>query len=137
MEEKILILKLLEEGKITKEEAFSLLEALNGTSKNCHHKHKKTREERAFEEDLNKFAKSVENFANEVNAKVSNTYKEIEPKVRKSTKSAVDKATELLRNLSTNLEDEYDYDVEDVEDIVEENYEDDNVYTEDNDSQNN
>lgn len=102
MEEKILILRLLEEGKITKEEAFSLLEALNDNL--CNGKHKRKKDDFSFEDDLNKFAKSVEKFAEEVNSKVSTTFKEIEPKVKKNTQNILNKTSELLSNLSKNFD---------------------------------
>lgn len=121
MEEKLLILKLLEDGKITKEEAFSLLEAINGNCKKEKKAEKKAaKEDCAFEEDLNSFAKSVEKFANEVNAKVASTYREYEPKVKKSTKTAVDKASELLNNLSKNLESDRDDEIKAKEEEVKE-----------------
>lgn len=62
MEEKLIILRMLEEGKITSEEALQLLESLNKE-----HKQKKTQPmDDKLNDTINKFSKKAEKFAEKI-----------------------------------------------------------------------
>ena len=68
MDEKFMILKMLEEGKITSDEALKLLDSLEKTTQSDKSSHKEYRNEQnnsnvKFNETINKFSKKAEKFA--------------------------------------------------------------------------
>lgn len=65
MEEKILILKMLEEGKITSEEALKLLDSLEKRHDEIKHEERSTSENK-LNDAINKFSKKAEEFAERV-----------------------------------------------------------------------
>lgn len=65
MEEKILILKMLEEGKISTEEALKLLESLDKRNDEIKHEEKNTSEKK-LNDTINKFSKKAEELAGKV-----------------------------------------------------------------------
>ena len=84
-----MILEMLEDGKITANEATQLLESL---------KHAGVKRERWEEEDdwdfgehVKVFSKNVEAFSREVGAKMDSAFKTMEPKLRAATKVVVEK----------------------------------------------
>lgn len=99
-EERMYILNLLGEGKITAEEASKLLEAIG--------KDKKSRKEYwdddfVAEEKLLKFSQSVESFAKDFGSKIESTFKDMEPKVRKTTKTVMEKTASVIDDISKSL----------------------------------
>ncbi|MCL2699810.1 MAG: hypothetical protein FWE68_05805 [Defluviitaleaceae bacterium] len=97
--ERIKILEMLEEGKISVDDATKLLEALKSGS--------------AFpwdapdyddaEEKLNEFSKNVDQFAKDCSEKFSSVYKEVEPKLKSATKVVLEKTVSLLDDVSRSL----------------------------------
>ena len=99
MNEKMRVLELLEAGKITADEAAKLLEVLGGSRIMS----KETREN--VEERLHQFAADVGKFCKEAGYKVQSLYKEVEPKLKKASQSALEKAAAALDNLAHNISD--------------------------------
>lgn len=128
-EERMYILNLLGEGKITAEEASKLLEAVG--------KDKKSRKEYwdddfVAEEKLIRFSQSVEAFAKDFGSKIESTFKDMEPKVRKTTKTVMEKTASVVDDISKSLyESIKNLDNKDcdccAEEVCEEVHEDENV----------
>ena len=102
-EERLYVLNLISEGKITAEEAATLLAALG----------KKPRKEPAdddvsFEERLKKFQASAAAFAKDVGTKAESTYKDMEPKVKKTTMAAALKTASVIDDVSKSLRESLD-----------------------------
>jgi len=95
--EKMLVLELLGSGKITADEAAKLLEAL-GTSRFVK---RETREN--VEEKLHNFANDVTKFAKDVGCKVQELYKSNEPKIKKASHTALEKAAAALDSLAQSI----------------------------------
>jgi len=98
--EKMRVLDLLESGKITADEAAKLLEALGAGPRFIS---KESREN--VEEKMQQFAKDVNKFAKEVGTKMQEFYREVEPKVKKASQVALEKAACALDNLATSIND--------------------------------
>jgi len=99
MNEKMRVLELLEAGKITADEAAKLLEVLGGSRLMS----KETREN--VEEKLHQFAHDVGKFCKETGCKVKELYKDVEPKLKKASQSALEKAAAALDSLAHNISD--------------------------------
>jgi polyhydroxyalkanoate synthesis regulator phasin len=102
MPEKMRVLDLLENGKINAEEAARLLEALG---KNRFF----DKEQRDHvEEKIRCFASDVNKFAKDVGEKVHVMYKNVEPKIKKASQTALEKAAcaldELAKTIHESLE---------------------------------
>jgi len=97
-EERMFILNLLSEGKISADEAAKLLESVGK-------KPKKEYWDDDFntEEKLKRFSQSVESFAKDFGQKVETTFKDMEPKVRKTTKVIMEKTATAVDNISKSL----------------------------------
>jgi MinD-like ATPase involved in chromosome partitioning or flagellar assembly len=91
--EKMRVLDLLESGKISAPEAAELLSVLNSRSEG----------KSDSEEKLRQFAKDCNQFAREVGCKMQEMYKDVEPKVKKASKSALEKAAAALDNLASSI----------------------------------
>lgn len=98
-EERLYVLNLLGEGKITADEATSLLESLAATEQIGY----VSFEEYDAEDKLEKFSKSVECFAKDFSGKIENTFKDMEPKVRKTTKAIMEKTAVIIDDISNSL----------------------------------
>ena len=109
-QEKMRVLDLLEAGKINAEEAAHLLSVLNTGPRFMS---KETREN--VEEKLHRFARDCNRFAKEVGSKAKELYKDVEPKIKRASKTALAKAAEALDNLAANINDS----LEKAEDVVE------------------
>ncbi|MCL2217032.1 MAG: hypothetical protein FWB91_08445 [Defluviitaleaceae bacterium] len=96
--EKMRVLDLLEAGKISTDEAAKLLEVLGA---NPRFVSKETREN--MEEKLQQFAKDVNKFAKDVGSKMQDFYREVEPKVKKASQTALEKAASALDNLACSI----------------------------------
>jgi len=99
MPEKMRVLDLLEAGKISAEEAARLLESL-GKSR-VFDKEKRDQ----VEEKLQRFAADVNRFAREVGDKVQIMYKNVEPKIKKASHTALEKAAAALDELAHTIHD--------------------------------
>ena len=97
-EERLLILNMVSEGKITVDESMRLFEALNdgesdfGTNYNTE-----------MEDKVNGFTASLDSFAKEVNEKAKTTYKDFEPKLKNATKTVVEKTVSVLNDITKSL----------------------------------
>lgn len=96
--EKMRVLDLLENGKINAEEAANLLEVLGAKS---NFMSKENREQ--AEEKFHQFAKDVKEFAKEAGCKIQDFYKDVEPKVKKVSQHALEKAAAALDNLACSI----------------------------------
>jgi len=92
--EKIRVLDMLDAGKITAEEAARLLDALKGQSFMA----KETRDN--VEDKLRHFGQECSRLAREAGTKLQVLYKEVEPKVKKASQAALEKAACVLEDLA-------------------------------------
>lgn len=92
-EEKMKVLEMLENGKISADEAARLLEALN-VRKISHVE---------FDENMSDFSRKVSEFAKEFSEKVAEAYKAVQPKVKEVTKTVVSKTADVAENISKSL----------------------------------
>ena len=101
-QERLKVLSLLEEGKITAEDAGLLLDKLNQ-----HDSHHFISEETAeqVEEKLHRFAKSAENFAKEFSQKAACAYKDVEPKLKKASQAILEKTASIVDDIANSLHD--------------------------------
>lgn len=97
MNEKMKVLELLESGNITADEAAKLLEVLG----NPRIVSRETRDN--VEERLHQFAADVTKFAKEAGCKMQVFYKDVEPKLKKASQSALEKAASALDTLACNI----------------------------------
>lgn len=97
-EERLKILELLEQGKITSKDAAELLGALKVGAPEEH----RTID---VEEKFSKFCKSLDCFAKDVTDKVSEIYKDVEPKFKEVTKKTIEKTITVVDDLSKTLND--------------------------------
>ena len=97
MNEKMRVLELLEAGKITADEAAKLLETLG----NSRFVSRETRDN--VEEKLHNFANDVNKFAKDVGCKMQEFYKNQEPKIKKVSHNALEKAAAALDSLAKSI----------------------------------
>jgi len=96
--EKMRVLDLLESGKITAADAAMLLDSLG---KSQSFMSKETREN--VEEKLQRFAQDCGKLAKEVGEKVHGFYKDVEPKLKKASQTALEKAACVLEDLACTI----------------------------------
>jgi len=96
--EKMRVLDLLEAGKITAEDAAMLLDSLG---KGPGFMSKETRDN--VEDKLQRFAQECGKLAKEVGEKVHVFYKDVEPKIKKASQTALEKAACALENLACTI----------------------------------
>ena len=92
-EERMQVLKMVDEGKITVDEAAKLLETLKGGSDAG----------RQFEEKFKDFAQDMKEFCKDVTCKINEMTKKAEPKVKEFAKTVVTKTAEVADNISQTL----------------------------------
>jgi len=97
-EERMYILNLLGEGKVSADEAAKLLEAVGKKSKREYFD-----EDFNAEEKLKNFSKSAQAFAKDFGGKVEVAFKDMEPKVRKATKVVMEKTASVVDEISKSL----------------------------------
>lgn len=141
-DERMYILKMIEDGKISADEGVKLFAAIT-KNKQCKGKNQKDNFSKAdFEEKMNKVAKATDSFAKEIKEKVETVAKDAEPKVKEVTRVIVDRtstfANDVMNTLKNTFEnkdskdsDEYEIiDDETDEEIAEEDKEFDIEFTE-------
>ncbi|MCL2187719.1 MAG: hypothetical protein FWC16_01640 [Defluviitaleaceae bacterium] len=102
MSEKMRVLDMLENGKINAQEAAQLLESL-GRGRMF------DREQREqVEEKFQRFANDVTCFAKDVGEKAKEMYKNVEPKIKKASQSALEKAAAALDELACTIHESLD-----------------------------
>jgi polyhydroxyalkanoate synthesis regulator phasin len=93
-EERMKILQMVEDGKITVEEAGKLLESL-GVCDEC--------DEENFADKMKEFCKNTEGFLKSVGSKIGDFAKDMEPRVRNVTKTVVSKTADIVEELGKAL----------------------------------
>lgn len=96
-EERLMILNMLKEGRISVEEANKLLEVIKPSG--YHHQYNTERIERKAK----RFGESVDTFVKDFNNKIETAYGDVEPMFKKATKSVVEKTVNVIDNISKSL----------------------------------
>ena len=99
-QERLKVLGMLEEGKISADEAGMLLERLNQSD---HHHLISEETAEQVEEKLHRFAKSAENFAREFGQKAAEAYKDVEPKLKKASQTVLEKTAAIVDEVAHSL----------------------------------
>jgi len=99
-QERLKVLSLLEEGKITADEASMLLEKLN-QPEGYHLISDETADQ--VEEKLQRFAKNAECFAKEFSQKAAEAYKDVEPKLKKASQTVLEKTASIVDDIAHSL----------------------------------
>jgi len=101
-QERLKVLSLLEEGKITADEASMLLEKLSHPDG-----YTLISDETAdqVEEKLQRFAKNAEAFAKEFSQKAAEAYKDVEPKLKKASQTVLEKTASIVDDIAHSLHD--------------------------------
>jgi len=94
--ERMQVLKMVEDGKITVDEATKLFEAMNFSAYTVE-------ESKNFDEKFNKFASDMKDFAKDVACKVNELAKKVEPKVKEVAKNVVAGTANIADNISKSL----------------------------------
>ena len=98
-QERLRVLDLLDEGKITAEEATKILEAMKGF--------KEHESDRAYsgdaDEKLKNFTKQVDHYAREFGYKVQTAYKHVEPKLKKASQKVLEKTAAVFDDISKSI----------------------------------
>ena len=92
--ERLQVLKMVEDGKITVDEATELLAALHATGGDPGI---------SFEERFKDFTKDMKEFAKDVTCKVNELTKKAEPKIKEFTKTVAAKTANIADNISNSL----------------------------------
>jgi len=95
-EERLQILKMVEDGKINVDDATKLFEALRGAA---------VASSPSFEEKFNNFTKDTKEFFKDIGSKVNEMYKKAEPKIKGATKVVASKTAEVCDSISQSLND--------------------------------
>lgn len=97
--ERLKVLEMVEEGKISVDEATKLLETLKaGADFEWGAADYDDAEER-----LNQFSKNVDAFAKDFSDKFSSAFKEVEPKLKSATKVVIEKTVSMIDEVSRSL----------------------------------
>ena len=103
-QERLKVLTLLEEGKISADEANKLLDTLRQDDR--HFISDDTAEQ--VEEKLQRFAKNVDGFAREFGHKVEKAYRDLEPRLKKASQIVLEKTTSVVDEVSKSLHESID-----------------------------
>jgi hypothetical protein len=98
-DEKMKILQMVEDNKITVEDAIKLLDALK------HRPQRFNGGDSDFEKKVGKFVGNVDGFAKEFGGNMVQKFKEMEPTLRKATKAVVEKTAKIVNDISNALND--------------------------------
>ncbi len=94
-EERVMILKMIEEGKISADDGVKLLNALKGENGSF--------KKKDFEEKFSKAAKSLDAFAKDFKGKVEEFAKDAEPKVKEASQVVWEKTASAFDDLSKTI----------------------------------
>ena len=100
-QERMKILELLDQGKISATEAANLLEALKASDSQERLWDESTR--KSVQEKVNKFTQNVESVSKDVGDKLESAFKDMEPKLRSVTKVVVEKTASIVDEISKSL----------------------------------
>ncbi|MCL2398899.1 MAG: hypothetical protein FWC91_04025 [Defluviitaleaceae bacterium] len=106
-QERLKILGMLEEGKVSAEEAAMLLDKLNQAAE-AHHAFLSDDTAEHVEETLSKFAKNAETFAKEFCSKAASAYKDVEPKLKKASQAVLEKTAIVVDEIACSLHETID-----------------------------
>ncbi|GHV42045.1 hypothetical protein FACS189490_10150 [Clostridia bacterium] len=95
-EERLRILKLIEDGKISADEAVKLLEAIGAPGNGIP-------DGPTVDERFREFSQNAEAFLKDVGGKFGELYKEAEPKLKKAAKTVVEKTAYVVEEIAKNL----------------------------------
>jgi glutamate synthase domain-containing protein 1 len=108
-EERMKILEMVEEQKISVEQAIQLLEALKERGGNHAHFHKMRQQNKAeFEAKLQKFAENIDSFAKDFGGRMEDAFKDMEPKIKTATKTVVERTAEIVNDISRAINEKID-----------------------------
>lgn len=117
-EERLMILEMVKEGKISADEAAKLLKTVSNEASN---------EEKVLEDKFEAFYSNVDSFAKDLKRRAENAYHKAEPKIKVATKKTLEKTVDLMQDVSeklkgtvNKLEDELEEMVENTSEKVEE-----------------
>ena len=99
MNEKMRILDMLEKGTITPDDAVKLMEAVGPSRPPFINPQTRANMDERFQ----KFTKDVHIFAKDVGCKAQEFYKDVEPKVKKATQTALERTAAVLDSLAKKL----------------------------------
>jgi len=97
-QERLKVLSMLEEGKISADEAAMLLDKINQGSDGSHFISEETSEQ--IEEKLKSFAKGAESLAKELAHKAEHVYKDMEPKLKKASQVVIEKTAAIVDDIA-------------------------------------
>lgn len=100
-QERMKILELLDQGKITATEAANLLEALKASDNQ--ERVWDDEAKRSVQEKVNRFSQNVEGLSKDIGDKLEATFKDMEPKLRTVTKVVVEKTAAIVDEISKSL----------------------------------
>ncbi len=98
--ERLKVLNLLEQGKISAEEAAKLLETLKSPGFEPYYWDCDT-----AEEHINNFSKNFDGFVKDFGEKMDTAYKSVEPKLKKATFVVVEKTASIIDDIAKSLND--------------------------------
>lgn len=99
-QERLKVLSMLEDGKITAEEAAKLLESLKRGGPMYVWEDDYSGE---FEDRVNRFSRNVENFGKDFKCRMESAYKDMEPKLQNATRSVLEKTAAIIDDISSSL----------------------------------
>ena len=99
-EERLIILNTLREGKITVDEAITLLGVIDGCKGDGPFEFVNSAD---MEDKFEKFTHTLDCFAKDVSEKAKTTYKDFEPKLKSGTKTVLEKTVSVLGDISNSL----------------------------------
>ena len=97
-DERIMILEMVREGKVSADEATQLLNALCENRPSYSHF-----DSEDLEDKFNKFYQTVDCFAKDLKVKLEGAYKKAEPKVKTATKKVMEKTAVVMEDLSKSI----------------------------------
>lgn len=100
-DERMKVLQMLEDGKISVEDAQDLLMVL-GKNEKGNYSHIEIDKDKVNEK-VNQFAASVDSFAKDFSGKAQDMYKDMEPKLKYGAKAVIEKTAALVDEVSKNL----------------------------------
>lgn len=96
-DERLKVLQMIEEGKISVEDATKLLDAFKNSQS------AKEQKDLDLYKKVSDFNDSIEQFAKDLGDKFSEAYKDMEPKLRDATKKVVEKTAVFVDDISKSL----------------------------------
>jgi len=101
-EERLIILNMLKESKITVDESIKLLNAIDNANADGDHSFDFGNNVN-MDDKLEKITSSLDSFAKEVGEKAKTTYKDFEPKLKSGTKTVIEKTMSVLGDINNSL----------------------------------